>query len=262
MRTSFISVAANCNDAYKVRNKKFGYTLTHGFTLIELLVVVAIIAVLIAILLPALNTARERAKSILCANNLRQIGIATQLYANDYNGKTVVGTVNGGFPYARWVEPLYKWWGKKREYLKNPNCAVCPSHAPYKYDEYDGGAPYKTYGVIWSTDYHPYTGALSWIPKVQNPNQKIGILSYGKIENPSVCITHIDSINSDPTSGEWIRYKQIAVVYRTGAYNCKVHLRHMSRANALLADGHAESCDSGHAVDLGFHPTAMEDSHY
>jgi len=103
MRKAFTLIELPFDGLRVVRKREAG-----GFTLIELLVVIAIIAVLAALLLPALESARERARAVQCVGSLRNLGLAYQSYVNENDGLmpptciTTNTTTYTGPPYSQW----------------------------------------------------------------------------------------------------------------------------------------------------------------
>ncbi len=110
-----------------------------GFTLIELLVVIAIIAILAAILFPVFAQARDKARQVGCLSNLRQIGLATQLYAQDYDET----------PPPRHVPDILFQFGDPKVYGKTPN--FLGSILPYTTTRVIFYCP----SAIWNLPYAP-----------------------------------------------------------------------------------------------------------
>ena len=97
-----------------------------GFTLIELLATIAVIAILASMLLPALGQAREKARRIGCLNNLRQMGLGSQMYADDGRGHLTADSRDPGTPGVRRYQDDDVTW-LYPQYLASLKTFICPS---------------------------------------------------------------------------------------------------------------------------------------
>ena len=209
------------------------------FTLIELLVVIAIIAILAAILLPALNSARERGRSASCISNMRQLGQAFQGYVD--NTEYFIPYMNVG-PSKRRPTSTHYWTGYFYDHGILPlNLFVCPSFhptaaaRPQTYCDRNGNLTYTGYSYSYS-----HLGSGRYVENVDTgASLSSSALKSSKVRYPSLMYAVMDG---------WIRYGQGGTHgYMTVSYKSDYleqdgagspHSRHNKTINILYADWH------------------------
>lgn len=249
-----------------------------AFTLIELLVVIAIIAILSAILFPVFALAREKARQTSCLSNLKQLGLAVQMYSQDYDETLLSAQSNS----LRWPQLL-------APYIKSRGFVVCPSAsyaAPLTgtltyadvikdplgstgFNDYYYGL-YPSYGYNFAylapspscpdaldtpstaCTAVPSTGTAHVAnPAAINPATGLGLPLAG-LEAPAGTVLFADSVSSPttaPTTLQWgyfiVRPPQLWALTPPAPLDResfgRVHPRHQSHISVAFTDGHVKA---------------------
>ena len=241
---------------HKVRRGMAQLSRKLRFTLIELLVVIAIIAILAAMLLPALAAARASAWSANCVSNLKQLGYANIMYADNHNGLLV--------PYA--VDMLtsntHRWHGSSENSSISGSAAYKAASGPLA--DYLGadGMIHHCQALIVPDDFNGFEkgcggyGINSLIGKRQPDSWSVEDFATGfplhAVDDPANTVMFADSAAPCRKDGNWASISSMDFIGYSSSVEAPdsymtptMHFRHNKKANAVFCDGHVDSLDMG-----------------
>ena len=221
---------------------------SRGFTLVELLVIVATLALLGATLLPSVGHLRAKAAQARCANNMRILGVAWNMYINEHEGwllpasfpATNVANLPEGYPTN--AAQAGFWWSKLASYLP-------PEVFQDKYSVFACPADVNPAKAVWGTNVllHSY-GYMDYFgyPYAGNPDKWPSSGSYGlhrrkNMKRPGTTPVLVEMVDSRKDSG---------MVVPAGGYGYAIStwmtFRHWGMGNVLFDDGHVEAVGINH----------------
>ena len=244
---------------------------SRAFTLIELLVVIAIIAILAALIFPVFGAARESARQVVCASNMRQVGFALRLYADDHDGGEVpVFTVGRPDPSFTLSQPWIGYDNKNSDYDDNSFTgntmlpATNPIH-PGSIDPYLKSVAIKRCPDVpgeWQTalalnTFSPVNSSLYYTTHPEVEGKEFGPFYKTSVVDPAsgryAAVAPKDSEIDDPalTLALWehgyivpacnfLQYPDWDTSPPKGAYSEHFHLLHREGSTTLWMDGHVK----------------------